>query len=78
MPQPNSSTPLSQDDQFAALNILEFLTGLFTASGKQQFSREEVLVILDDVRSMEDLFDPDIVIAHQQAGEPNDDLEDAE
>jgi len=71
MPQPNS-TPLSQDDQFAALTILEFLTGLFTVSAKEQFSREDILIILDDVRSMEDLFDPDIVIAHQQAGEPED------
>jgi hypothetical protein len=58
---------LSPDDQYAALAILDYLTDLFTVSGNETFTRADVLVILDCVRSDEELFDPGVVIAQQQA-----------
>jgi hypothetical protein len=65
---------LSTDDQFAALTILEYLSGLFTGANKETFTRDDVLVIIDCVRSDPELFDPDVVIAHEIAT-PGDDTD---
>ncbi len=57
---------LTTDDQFAGLTILEYLSGLFTGAGTDTFTRDQVLVIIDCVRSDPELFDPEVVIAHEQ------------
>ena len=54
-------------EQFQALNLLDYLSDLFAAAGTEVFSRDAILVILDATRSDTELFDPDVVIAQQQA-----------
>jgi hypothetical protein len=56
---------MTPQEQFQALNILEYLSDLFTAAKKETFTRESILIVLDGVRSDPDLFDPDVVIAQQ-------------
>ncbi len=58
---------MNSDEQFAALNVLDYLSDLFTAAGKDSFTRENILVVLNAVKSDPELFDPDVVIAHQIA-----------
>jgi len=55
------------DQQFCGLGILTYLSDLLTESPRESFSRDEVLVLLDCVRSDGDLFDPDVVIAYEKA-----------
>jgi hypothetical protein len=54
-------------EQMAALTILEFLSDLVTASPREQFSRDEVLVLLNCVKNEPDFFDPDLLAAFDQA-----------
>jgi hypothetical protein len=58
---------LTQNEQFQALNVIDYLSDLFTAAGKETFTRIEILVVLNGVRNDPELFDPDILIAQQQA-----------
>jgi len=60
-------SPLSEAEQFQALNVLEYLSDLFTASHKQSFTKTEVLVILNLVRSDQSIFSPHVLIAQQEA-----------
>ena len=62
-----SDSPLSEAEQFQALNVLEYLSDLFTASGKQSFTKAEVLVILNSVQGDQNIFDPHVLIAQQEA-----------
>ena len=61
------NSPMSPTEQFQVLNMLEYLSDLFTAAGKETFTRTEILVVLDRVRSDPDIFDPDVLIAQQVA-----------
>jgi hypothetical protein len=54
-------------EQYQALNVLDYLSDLFTASTKESFTPTEILIILDHVRSDPEIFDPAIVIAQQTA-----------
>jgi hypothetical protein len=58
---------MSHKEQFQALNLLDYLSDLFTAAGKETFTRASILIILDSVRSDPEVFDQDVVIAQQQA-----------
>jgi len=60
------TSPLTPGEQFQALNILEYVSDLFTGSPKETFTREEILVILNCVRNDPEMFDPDVVIAQEQ------------
>lgn len=60
---------LTELDQYAGLVFLDFLRDLFTVAGKEQYSRVEILLILDNLRGHDDLFDPDVVRAYDQAVE---------
>jgi hypothetical protein len=60
-------TQMTDDQQFQALNTLDYLRDLFTAARKENFTRAEILVILDLVRSDWEIFDPEVVIAQEQA-----------
>jgi hypothetical protein len=53
------------NEQFAALNILDYISALFTAAGKEHFSREDILVVLNTIKSDPEIFDPDVVIAQE-------------
>lgn len=59
------NTQLTEQEQFQCLNVLDLLSDLFTA--KEQFTREDILIILDHVRSDPEMFDPGVVIAQQDA-----------
>lgn len=54
-------------EQFQALNVLDYLSDLFTAAEKETFTRVDILVILDLVRADPEIFDPEVVIAQQIA-----------
>lgn len=60
-----SDSPLTADEQFQALNVLAYLSDLFTAAGKETFTRTEILVVLNAVRTDAELFDPSVVIAQE-------------
>jgi hypothetical protein len=51
------------DNQWGAQSILGLLRDVFTVTPRANFTREEILVILDRIRSDRDLFDPNLVLA---------------
>lgn len=57
----------TETEQFACLNILDYLSDLFTGAGKDQFTREDVLLVLNLVKNDPDLFDADVVTAQEIA-----------
>ncbi len=58
---------LTENEQFQALNVLDYLSDLFTSARKETFTRDEILIIIDIIRSDGDFFDPQVVIARQIA-----------
>ena len=58
---------LDNDQQFAALTVLEYLSDLFTTTPHESFSRDAVLSILNRVSNDPELIDPDVLIAYQIA-----------
>lgn len=60
-----SSDLFTPQEQFQALNVLDYLSDLFTCAGKETFTRVDVLIILDHVRADPEIFDPEVVIAQQ-------------
>ena len=60
-------SPLTPDEQFQALNLLDYLSDLFTASPNESFTRVQILIVLDCMRSDPDFFDPEVLIAQQIA-----------
>lgn len=70
-----TTSPLAEQEQFQALNVLDYISDLFTAAGREEFSRADVLIILDAVRSDPEFFDPQVVIAQQMATQEIDDAE---
>lgn len=61
-----NNLPMSEHEQFCTLNVLDFVADLFSSSMRMEFTVPEILVILDYVRSHEELFDRDVVIAQQE------------
>ena len=61
------TSPFTDREQFQALNVLDCLSGLFTAAKKETFTRVEILVLLDQIKNDPDLFDPTVRIAQQIA-----------
>ena len=55
------------EEPYAALVILDYLSDLFTASPKETFTREQILLVLNWVINDPELIDPDSVIAYQEA-----------
>jgi hypothetical protein len=62
-----TASPLTPDEQFQALNLLDYLSDLFTASPNESFTRVQILIVLDCMRSDPDFFDPEVLIAQQIA-----------
>jgi hypothetical protein len=60
-------SPLTPDEQFQALNLLDYLSDLFTASPNESFTRVQILIVLDNLRSDPGFFDPEVLIAQQIA-----------
>lgn len=59
--------PPDASTQFGGLCILEYVSDLFTAAGKDLFTREEVLVILAAVKDDPDFFQRHVVEAYAQS-----------
>jgi hypothetical protein len=55
------------DAAFGALAILDLLLGLFTDAGKETFTREEVLLILNWAKNDPEIFSPDLVAAYEES-----------
>jgi hypothetical protein len=62
-----TASPLTPDEQFQALNLLDYLSDLFAASPNESFTRVQILIVLDNLRSDPDFFDPEVLIAQQIA-----------
>lgn len=62
-----TASPLTINEQFQVLNILDYISDLFTGTPKPSFTPTEILVILDHLREDTDFFDPDVLIAQQTA-----------
>ena len=62
-----TASPFTPTEQFQVLNVLDYLSDLFTASTKKSFTPTEILIILDHVRSDRELFDPEVLVAQQTA-----------
>jgi hypothetical protein len=60
----NPMTPL---EQFQCLNLLDLLSDIFTGTNKETFSRAEILTLLNDCKNNPALFDPDCVVAQEEA-----------
>jgi hypothetical protein len=60
---------LPQDDQFAGLIFLDYVSDLFTVAAKETFTRSEILIVLNNIKCDPDLFDPDVVVAYEQETE---------
>lgn len=60
---------MSPLEQFQVLNMMDYLSDLFTASPKETFTRTEILIVLNATRNDTDFIDPDVLIAQQQATE---------
>jgi hypothetical protein len=58
-------SPMTETEQYQALNVLEYLSDLFTAAEKESFTKTEVLIVLNLVRTDPEIFDPRVVIAQQ-------------
>jgi hypothetical protein len=58
---------MTWQEQFQALNTLDYLSDLFTASTKASFTPTDILIILDKVRIDPEIFDPEVLIAQQTA-----------
>lgn len=59
-------SPLSEEQQAAALAVLRYVSDLFTESPKESFRREDVLVVLNLVQTDPHLFDPAVVARMDQ------------
>ena len=60
-------TTFTETEQFQVLNMLDYLSDLFTAAKKESFTRVEILVVLNHVKNDPELFDPAVLIAQQTA-----------
>jgi hypothetical protein len=58
---------MSIDEQYGALLVLDFISDLFTTGKKESFTRTDILIFLDHVRNQPDIFEADVVLAHQIA-----------
>lgn len=61
------TSPFTETEQFQVLNMLDYLSDLFTATPKPSFTPTEILIILDHVRCDRELFDPEVLIVQQTA-----------
>ena len=62
-----TSSPMTPDEQFQVLNVLDYLSDLFAGTPKPSFTPTEILIILDHLRTDPDFFDPAVLIAQQTA-----------
>jgi uncharacterized protein YllA (UPF0747 family) len=61
------NSPFTPVEQFQALNLMDYLSDLFTVAQKETFTRVEILVLLDHIKNDPELFDPAVLIAQQTA-----------
>jgi hypothetical protein len=66
MNHPSNRSPFTPDEAFQCLNLLDYLSDLFTASGKETFTRCEILAVLNLCKNDPELFDPADVIAQEE------------
>lgn len=65
-PQPLDPHLFDGVEAFAALSIIEYLEDLFAMGGRETYTREQVLVILNAVKNDPDVFDPDTLLAYAE------------
>lgn len=71
----NVSRPFDRHEQFAGLCVIGYLEALLTVSPKQSFTRDELLILLNDVKTDPDLFALEVVIAYDQISNETEDQE---
>jgi len=55
--------------QLYGLAVIEYIADLLTASPKERFSRDELLVTLNGVKNDPDIFPADVVATHDRISE---------
>lgn len=55
------SDPLDPEQQIGAAVLVAFLRDLFTTAGKEQFTRDEILVLLNTLQNDPEIFSVDLV-----------------
>lgn len=63
--------PLFADsgEALAAIAVIDYLETLFTGSNRDEYQREDILVLLNSVKNDPRIIDPDCIIAYQMATE---------
>ena len=62
-----TASPFNPIEQFQVLNMLDYLSDLFTAAKKETFTQVDILIMLNHVKNDSELFDPAVLIAQQTA-----------
>jgi hypothetical protein len=65
------TTLLTTSEQFQSLNILDLVRDCIMGAGKEEFTKTDLLLLIDNVKSREQLFDPDVVLAQEIATQTN-------
>lgn len=58
---------MTPQEQFQVLNMLDYLSDLFTAAEKETFTRTDVLIVLNATRNDPDFIAPAVLVAQQEA-----------
>jgi hypothetical protein len=58
------TTQLEPHDQFVGLAMLGYVEDLLTVSPKESWSKDELLVLLNTIKSDEEMFAPEAMIAY--------------
>lgn len=61
----DGESPFSIQAQLAQQAILRYLLDLFTSAGRESFSREDVLVILNLCKNDPEIFDEEAILAEE-------------
>ena len=57
--------PLDTDEQWGALCIIGYLEGMMTESPREQFSKTEILILLNLIKNDPELFAPETLEAYE-------------
>jgi hypothetical protein len=58
MAQGHSNTRLSIEGQIGAVSMLLYIQDLMMSAGRDHFSREDIMILMDTIGRDPDLFDP--------------------
>lgn len=60
---------LDDQEAFGALLILDYLQGLFLASGRVEFSKEQIMIAFNCIKNDPEIIGPEVALAYELATE---------